>query len=484
MLLNVRKARLLPIVAALVGLIAVADWAVGNRMSLGILYVLPMMLGSVVLAPVHILLLAILCSSLRSSFDLPSPYIEMLLRFIFALISYSACGLVVAALVRNRQDAIEHLEKIGREQALRQEAEEQLKTLAESSPAAILTVDGSGVVIAANNAATQMFALQHNESMKGRSISAYLPVLGDALHFGFESGGLKTAAQCQGRRDNGEIFLANTWFSSYNFAGIAGEEKRVAAIVVDSSEEMRDQEEENLRQMTRGNLIAASALSHEVRNLCSAISVVTLNLREKHGLPSDEEFQALESLVHGLEKVASIGLRSASMQADGSQDDLQDLPLQPVLDDLRIVIESDWREIDGAVYWCLPAVTPRILADRHGLLQAFLNLAQNSHRAVRNTACRELYISVEADDRRAIVRFCDSGPGIASPEHLFEPFQPGADGTGMGLYVSRAVVRGYGGDLRYEPQPSGSCFTVELQIVSADAVTSDERFSEEESSTW
>ena len=195
---------------------------------------------------------------------------------------------------------MEHLQRIGREQALRREAEEQLKTLAESSPAAILTLGGDGIVIAANSAASQMFALPDNVSLKGRSIAGYLPVLGDALQLGFESGGLKTAAQCQGRRDNGEIFLANTWFSSYT----ANEGKRLAAIVVDSSEEMREHEEENLRQMMRGNMIAASAVSHEVRNLCSAISVVTLNLREKHGLPLDEEFQALESLVGGLEKVA------------------------------------------------------------------------------------------------------------------------------------------------------------------------------------
>ena len=179
-------------------------------------------------------------------------------------------------------------------------------------------------------------------------------------------------------------------------------------------------------------------------------------------MPLDEEFQALESLVQGLEKVAAVDLRTKSGE------DLQDLPLQSVLDDLRIVIEAEWREIDGAVHWSLPEVTPRILADSHGLLQAFLNLAQNSHRAVQEMPVRELRISVEVDERRAMVRFRDSGPGIVSPERLFEPFQPGANGTGLGLYVSRAVVRGFGGDLRHEPEAGGSCFTVELQVVPRD----------------
>lgn len=486
-LLGAGKGRLLPLVAGLVTLIALADHAVGNRMSLGVLYVLPMMLGAIVLGPGQIVLLSVLCSALRSWFDLPSPYIEMLLRFIFALIAYSACGLIVAELIRNRQAAVGHLEKIRREQTLRREAEEQLKTLAESSPAAIVTLRGDGIVIAANHAASQIFAFADNQSLIGRSIVSYLPILGDALQMGSVSGELKTAAQSQGRREDGEIFLANTWFSSYTVDG----DKRLAAIVVDSSEEMREHEAENLRQMKRGNMIAASAMSHEVRNLCSAISVVSLHLREKYGLPSDEEsqaeFQAMDSLVKGLEKIASIGLRSQKPHSgDQSEDDLQDLPLQPVLDDLRIVIESDWREIDGAVFWHLPPETPRILAEPHGLLQVFLNLAQNSYRAVQKTAVRELHVSVATDERRVMVRFRDSGPGIPAPEHLFEPFQPGAEGTGLGLYVSRAVVRGYGGELRYEPQPDGSCFAVELQIVPPDLGedASDDTSIEEPSSTW
>ena len=61
------------------------------------------------------------------------------------------------------------------------------------------------------------------------------------------------------------------------------------------------------------------------------------------------------------------------------------------------------------------------------------------------------------------VRFQDSGPGVAAPEHLFEPFRQGAAGSGLGLYVSRSIVRGYGGELRFEPQSTGSCFVVELQ---------------------
>jgi signal transduction histidine kinase len=293
------------------------------------------------------------------------------------------------------------------------------------------------------------------DSLQGRQVGDYISLLADALKFDTRVEGLRTAAQCQGRRDNGEIFLAHTWFSSY----ITSQGPRLAAIIVDSSEEMRDLEEEGLRQLMRGNRIAASAVSHEVRNLCDAIAVVCSNLGKRHSLAHDEDYQGLSTLVKGLEGIAASALHGRVHEALG------EIVLQDVLDDLRIVIESDWREIGGTVVWSVPAEMPTVLGERHGLLQAFLNLAQNSHRAVQEVTTRELGVSVSVDSPMVHVRLRDTGPGVADPSHLFEPFQSGADGSGLGLYVSRDVVRSYGGDLRFEPQAAGTCFRMELRIV-------------------
>jgi two-component system sensor kinase FixL len=451
--LKADKTQVLSAAAVAIVLIALADWAVGTRASLGLLYLIPMMMGATVLAPWQTALLAIACSALRAFYDLPHPQtLELLLRFLFAFLAYTGLGLFVTALIRNRELAVQHLADVRREQSLRREAEEQLKLLAESSPAAILTIDAQGVVLAANKAAETLFSIAPDQSLRGRGIGTYLPVLADALQYQSGLQGLRTAAQCQGRRENGELFLAHTWFSSYT----AADGPRLAAIVVDSSEEMRDREEQGLQQLMKGNRIAAAAVSHEVRNLCSAISLICANLTDKHRLAADEDLQALINLVGGLERIASLDLH-------GRAPDVEPVALQEVLDDLRIVIEPDWREINGRITWDLLLPMPIVVAERHGLLQAFLNLAQNSHRAVQDRPVRELTISVTVDQQATRIRFRDSGPGIISPEHLFEPFQPGSDGTGLGLYVSRAVVRSYGGELRYEPQPGGSCFTVEVQ---------------------
>ncbi len=437
----------------MVALIAMADWAVGNRASLGLLYMLPMVVAATVLTPGRIVAFAALCSALRSWFDIPAPQVEIFLRFLFAFLTYAGSGLFMIAVIRNRAATVEHLGIIRHEQALRHEAEEQLRILVDSSPAAILTVDGAGVVLAANRAADGLLMLPEGQALKGRPIGGYLPVLSDALQFDPGPSGLRTSAQCQGFRDNGEVFLANLWFSTWS----APEGKRLAAIVVDSSEEMRDREEENLQQLLRANQIAAAAVSHEVRNLCGAIAVVSANLTGNSSLRANDDIRALTSLVRGLEKLSSIELESHRLDA------LEEVPLKAVLDDLRIIIEPQWREIGGQLRWQVPQTMPRVLAERYGLLLAFLNLARNSHRAVQLCARRELAISFVAEGGKVIVRFEDTGPGVAAPERLFAPFQPGSDGTGLGLYVSRAVVRGYGGDLRWEPGVAGSCFALELE---------------------
>jgi signal transduction histidine kinase len=362
-------------------------------------------------------------------------------------------GLLIVSLVGNRKTVAAHLARLQKEQELRENAEEHLRALVASSPAAILTLNSRGEVLEANHATDALFAIAEPLRILGRSIVDYVPILYDAARTEGPGDGFRTSAQCQGYRHNGEMFFAQTWFSSYQ--GPDGQ--RVAAIIVDSSDEMRDREEQNLRQLKKSNRITAAAVSHELRNLCGAISLLCTHFKGRPDIRLDEDFEALFSMVEGLKTITSFNLQARATE------DTEATSLRKVLDHLRIVIESEWNEIDGRILWDLPAESPVVLADEHGLLQAFLNLAHNSHRAVQDMAERELRISVEVKDARVAVRFMDTGLGVAKPDQLFQPLQRGAAGSGLGLYVSRAVVRSYGGELRFEPQAPGSCFVVELQ---------------------
>ena len=452
--LNAGRRRIVSVIGFLTPAITWMDWIVGDRVSLGVLYILPMMIGAVVFNTQETAIMAVVCALLRAWCDTPASPLEALVRFVFALLAYFVSGMFVMALVRNRQLVVEHLAKIEREQGLRREVEEQLRVLVESSPAAILTLDHSGVVLGCNNAANDLFAIPEGQTLQGNTISNYLPLLSDAVRLEATHVGFRTAAQCQGRRADGDIFRAHTWFSSY----AAPDGKRLAAIIVDSSEEMREREEQNLIQLRESNRVVAAAVSHEIKTLCRALALVSSNLREVPGMAGNADFEGLTNLIAGLEKVAHSELDVRA------KDTYEHVSLKEVLDNLRIVIEPDWRESGRVINWRLPEPLPMVLADAHGLLQVFLSLMENSYRALNESEKQELTVGVSVRESMATVRFSDSGPGVAAPERLFEPFQHGADGTGMGLYIARAALRSYGGDLRFEPQPMGACFAVELQI--------------------
>jgi two-component system sensor kinase FixL len=136
--------------------------------------------------------------------------------------------------------------------------------------------------------------------------------------------------------------------------------------------------------------------------------------------------------------------------------------LGTVLDETRILIEPALREAGIASLWEISDGLSLVRADHHALLQAFLNLARNSLRALEDSPRKEMRIAASLERDLVVVRFHDTGPGVAHPEELFQPFQRGAQSLGLGLYITRAILRSHGGGLRYEAPETGSCFAVEL----------------------
>jgi signal transduction histidine kinase len=138
--------------------------------------------------------------------------------------------------------------------------------------------------------------------------------------------------------------------------------------------------------------------------------------------------------------------------------------LTSVLDEFRILIETAYHESKIEMRWDVQESLPLVWADRYGLIQVFLNLAKNSRRAMASTGKKQLRIAAREEKGTVTIRFEDSGTGIAAPENLFRPFQRGADSSGLGLYVSRAIMRSFGGELSYEPRSEGCCFSVVLPL--------------------
>jgi len=92
----------------------------------------------------------------------------------------------------------------------------------------------------------------------------------------------------------------------------------------------------------------------------------------------------------------------------------------------------------------------------------FLNLVKNSERALARMPQPVLSIRATEFQDSVAVSVTDNGEGIVHPELLFRPFQPSAKGSGLGLCLSRALMRSFHGELDYQPSPAGATFILRL----------------------
>jgi two-component system, LuxR family, sensor kinase FixL len=448
------RTRMVAFAYFLIGAIAAVDWWATHYISLGFLYLFPIIIVGGFLSRIWIVVVALLCAFLQEAFS-NLPENEAVIRLLFSSAGFVGTGLFISEMIRNRRNVLKHSEELEDQVKLRQDAEQQSRSLIESSPAAIVTIDSDGKVLLVNEAAQQLLA-PRAAALQGQAIKSYLPALETVLRTQ-SSRSFRTTLQCTGQRSDGEVFLAGVWFSTYTTSS----GPRLAAIIVDLSEDLRNREELSLDHLLKNTRILMSTVAHEIRNLSSAVLVVHKNLSRMKELDANEDFRALGSLIQSLERISALELGSKTMQNG------EVVELTSVLDELRILIESTYHESQIEVQWNVGDALPLVWADRYGLIQVFLNLAKNSQRAMASTGEKKLCITACEENGKLVIRFHDTGTGIASPENLFRPFQRGAKSTGLGLYVSRAIMRSFGGDLAFEPKTEGCCFAVFLPLQAA-----------------
>ena len=439
---------------AAIVLIAVVDWQIVFNATLGFLYLFPIVLLGTVLEWPALMAVALLCTFLSDRLD-PFPGDTEIARDMLIFLTLSTGALLSIAVTKGYRREMASLANLKREAVARQAAEEQLAFLVESSPAAVFTMKADGEILLANPAAHRLIGIAEG-LLPGRRITRYVPALGSIPSIDDPAKIFRTEMQTRGQRENGEIFLADVFFSTYNTA--AG--PRLSALVIDDSEHFREREEASLQQLLVGSRILVAAVSHEVRNVCGAIGMVHENLMRNGSLAGNQDFEALGSLVQTLSKIASLELKQSVGAVEESSADLHE-----VLTDLRIVLEPYCEESDIELAWHVPLELPLVQADRHSLLQVLLNVTKNSQRALESSARKAIEISVAVHDDGVAIRVADTGPGIPTGQKLFQPLQKGADATGLGLYLSRAFMRSFRGDLRHDAAHPGCCFVLELLAV-------------------
>jgi len=243
----------------------------------------------------------------------------------------------------------------------------------------------------------------------------------------------------------------------------ADEMGRLAALFNETTRVLRERAQQQGRYAAAGELMAGVA--HEVNNPLMAIaSLAELRLADP-GLSPDlrTELDQMRGQARRAAKLLSGLLRFVRpSEAQVGPVDLN-AALARALDLLayRFPVE------DVTVERAFDAALPPVRCDAARIEQVFVNLLSNALDALRLVEPpRRLLVRTWTAGDRVYAAVSDNGPGVpdAIRRRLFIPFVSAkSEGTGLGLYMSRQIVREAAGELVYQPDGArGATFLVRL----------------------
>ncbi len=200
----------------------------------------------------------------------------------------------------------------------------------------------------------------------------------------------------------------------------------------------------------------SAGIAHEVNNPLAVIAYAAQLLEREENL-SDFQQEMVERIGSEVERLRALtgSLLSFSRAKEmvRRETDLNEI-LRDVLRLVRfdlsrqaITLEESYGEL------------PRVLADANKLKQVFINLLMNAAQAMKKGG------GVSVTTRRSRpkeveIAIADNGPGIPPDvlERIFEPFfttKKEGEGTGLGLYVCRNIIREHSGKLLVDTRVGG-----------------------------
>jgi signal transduction histidine kinase/ActR/RegA family two-component response regulator len=237
--------------------------------------------------------------------------------------------------------------------------------------------------------------------------------------------------------------------------------------------------------LTRADRLAAlgqlaAGVGHEINN---PLTYVMTNLRElSENLPAADTMSERVHLaglaneaLDGTERIRRVvrDLRLLSRARD--QEQLESIDIHHVLGDAlklaehvlkhRARVKEDYGDV------------PHVKAESQRLAQVFVNLLVNAAQAIPEDQPDRGTITVRtrrSATGRAVIEIADDGLGI-SPQHLgriFEPYfttKTQGEGTGLGLFVSLGIVRGFGGDIEVDSE-LGKGTTIRVYLPPSESV--------------
>jgi signal transduction histidine kinase len=211
----------------------------------------------------------------------------------------------------------------------------------------------------------------------------------------------------------------------------------------------------------------ASEVAHEINNPLDGLIEITRYLEQVSDDP-EKVRKYVPSIKQGLERIEKTGRRLLSFSRSDATN------YREVFDVCRVILDTI-ALLDGSMK--KRGITIKVsrkdrcfaIGNAVATGQAVMNLLLNAADATANNG-GEVSIDVTSGNREVLVAVEDKGPGVSEEisEKIFEPFfstKRASGGTGLGLAVSRNLIRKGGGELvlaERQTQTGGAKFVVKL----------------------
>jgi signal transduction histidine kinase len=218
---------------------------------------------------------------------------------------------------------------------------------------------------------------------------------------------------------------------------------------------------------------AIAALSHHIKNILQGLRSGSDILKMGFAEKNDDLLQKGWILVQkNQNKIYELVMDMLSYSKE-REPAVEETDLNEIVRDVGDLLKGRADELGIQLDLRLRERMPVMQADPEGIHRALLNVAGNALDAVEGREDAQVALATEVEEDGGWVRIVvhDNGVGIA-PEtaaNIFKPFvsTKGARGTGLGLAVSRKILREHGGDILVESQPGkGSRFILRLPFKS------------------
>jgi Na+/proline symporter/nitrogen-specific signal transduction histidine kinase len=234
---------------------------------------------------------------------------------------------------------------------------------------------------------------------------------------------------------------------------------------------------ERLQELDRMKDDFVSTVSHELRTPLTAIRAFAEILHHSPDTPVAKRAQFVDIILRETERLTRLIdqiLDLARMESGRAEWTAEPIDPSEIVREAAAATEGLFRTRAVRLQLTIPPRIPTVLADRDRMTQVLLNLLTNAVKfCTPGTGLVQLAMTV-TDQNMLCVQIRDNGVGIA-PElqaTIFEKFRQvnkqatdQGRGFGLGLPISRLIVRQFGGDLWVESRPGhGACFSFTLPI--------------------